>query len=126
MQTVIGSMMERNEGQGGNVLVTGATSSIRGREGFAGFAASKSGLRAACQSVAKEFGPKVRNQSNIMTGSHRLMHLSSCIEHSRSSCNRRRANRIARGKGLSWPAEGTSVSQRNSKLIHITFGLPDR
>ncbi|EST08936.1 Short-chain dehydrogenase/reductase SDR [Kalmanozyma brasiliensis GHG001] len=43
---------------GGNLLVTGATSSTRGREGFAGFAASKSGLRAMCQSIAREFGPQ--------------------------------------------------------------------
>lgn len=60
LQTVINSMVQRNGQQGGSVLVTGATSSTRGREGFAGFAASKSGLRAICQSVAREFGPKVR------------------------------------------------------------------
>lgn len=35
--------------QGGSLIITGATSSTRGREGFAGFAASKSGLRAMCQ-----------------------------------------------------------------------------
>ncbi|PWZ02451.1 NAD(P)-binding protein [Testicularia cyperi] len=45
-------------GNGGSLLVTGATSSTRGREGFAGFAASKSGLRAMCQSIAREFGPR--------------------------------------------------------------------
>lgn len=49
MQTVIKSMKERNGAQGGNVLVTGATSSIRGRESFAAFAASKGGLRQMCQ-----------------------------------------------------------------------------
>lgn len=38
MQSVIGEM--HKHGQGGSVLVTGATSSTRGREGFAGFAAS--------------------------------------------------------------------------------------
>lgn len=46
-QAVLGSMEQH--GQGGNLIVTGATSSTRGREGFAGFAASKSGLRAMCQ-----------------------------------------------------------------------------
>ena len=38
-----------NHGQGGNLLVTGATSSTRGREGFASFAAAKSGLKAMVQ-----------------------------------------------------------------------------
>ena len=52
--------------QGGNLIVTGATSSTRGREGFAGFAASKSGLRAMCQSVAREYGPKNVHVSHVI------------------------------------------------------------
>lgn len=60
MQSAIAIMERMNGTAGGNILVTGATSSIRGRSGFAGFAASKGGLRQICQSVAREYGPKVR------------------------------------------------------------------
>jgi NAD(P)-dependent dehydrogenase (short-subunit alcohol dehydrogenase family) len=42
----------------GSILFTGATASLRGREGFAAFAAAKAGLRAVAQSAAREFGPK--------------------------------------------------------------------
>jgi len=42
----------------GTILFTGATASLRGREGFAAFAAAKSGLRALAQSMARELGPK--------------------------------------------------------------------
>ncbi|KAJ1019183.1 hypothetical protein NDA18_006329 [Ustilago nuda] len=53
-------------GEGGSLLVTGATSSTRGREGFAGFAASKSGLRAMCQSIAREYGPKSIHVAHVI------------------------------------------------------------
>jgi len=42
----------------GTVIFTGATASIRGREGFAAFASAKHGLRALAQSMARELGPK--------------------------------------------------------------------
>jgi NAD(P)-dependent dehydrogenase (short-subunit alcohol dehydrogenase family) len=42
----------------GSILFTGATASLRGREGFAAFAAAKAGLRAIAQSAAREFAPK--------------------------------------------------------------------
>jgi len=42
----------------GSILFTGATASLRGREGFAAFAAAKAGLRAVAQSAAREFAPK--------------------------------------------------------------------
>ncbi len=42
----------------GSILFTGATASIRGAAEFAAFAASKSGLRALAQSMAREFGPQ--------------------------------------------------------------------
>ena len=42
----------------GSILFTGATASVRGREGFAAFAAAKAGLRAIAQSAAREFAPK--------------------------------------------------------------------
>jgi NAD(P)-dependent dehydrogenase (short-subunit alcohol dehydrogenase family) len=41
----------------GTVLFTGASASLRGRPGFAQFAAAKAGLRAIVQSMAREFGP---------------------------------------------------------------------
>lgn len=41
----------------GTLLFTGASSSMRGKEGFAAFSAAKGGLRTFAQSAAKEFGP---------------------------------------------------------------------
>ncbi len=41
----------------GSILFTGATASLRGREGFAAFAAAKAGLRAIAQSAARELAP---------------------------------------------------------------------
>lgn len=42
----------------GTIIFTGATASLRGREGFAAFAAAKAGLRSVAQSIARELGPK--------------------------------------------------------------------
>lgn len=42
----------------GTILFTGATASIRGREGFAAFSSAKHGLRALAQSMARELGPQ--------------------------------------------------------------------
>ena len=42
----------------GTVIFTGASGSLRGKPGFAHFAAAKAGLRAIAQSMAREFGPK--------------------------------------------------------------------
>ena len=42
----------------GTILFTGATASIRGRDGFAAFAGAKHGLRALAQSMARELGPQ--------------------------------------------------------------------
>jgi NAD(P)-dependent dehydrogenase (short-subunit alcohol dehydrogenase family) len=42
----------------GTILFTGASASVRGREGFAAFAAAKHGLRAVAQSMARELGPE--------------------------------------------------------------------
>ncbi|ACC73293.1 SDR family NAD(P)-dependent oxidoreductase [Paraburkholderia phymatum] len=41
----------------GTVVFTGASASLRGRPGFAHFAAAKAGLRMVAQSMAREFGP---------------------------------------------------------------------
>ena len=48
-------MQPRGEG---SILFTGATASIRGAAEFAAFAASKFGLRALAQSMARELGPQ--------------------------------------------------------------------
>jgi len=42
----------------GTVLFTGASGSLRGKPGFAHFAAAKAGLRMLAQSMAREFGPQ--------------------------------------------------------------------
>lgn len=42
----------------GTIIFTGATASVRGREGFAAFASAKHGLRALAQSMARELGPQ--------------------------------------------------------------------
>jgi len=41
----------------GTVIFTGASGSLRGKPGFAHFAAAKAGLRMLSQSMAREFGP---------------------------------------------------------------------
>lgn len=45
-------------GQGGTILFTGATASLRGGAGFLNLAIPKAGLRALAQSMARELGPK--------------------------------------------------------------------
>jgi len=42
----------------GTIIFTGATASIRGREGFSAFAGAKFALRALAQSMARELGPQ--------------------------------------------------------------------
>ena len=42
----------------GTVLFTGASGSMRGKPGFAHFAAAKAGLRMLAQSMAREYGPQ--------------------------------------------------------------------
>jgi NAD(P)-dependent dehydrogenase (short-subunit alcohol dehydrogenase family) len=41
----------------GSMIFTGASASLRGKPGFAHFAAAKAGLRAIAQSMAREYGP---------------------------------------------------------------------
>ena len=50
----------------GSILFTGATASLRGREGFAAFAAAKAGLRAMAQSAAREFGPQGLHVAHVV------------------------------------------------------------
>ncbi|WP_233881295.1 SDR family oxidoreductase [Paraburkholderia flagellata] len=42
----------------GSIFFTGASASLRGREGFAAFAGAKHALRALAQSMARELGPQ--------------------------------------------------------------------
>jgi len=50
----------------GTILFTGATASLRGRAGFAAFAAAKHGLRAVAQSMARELGPQGIHVAHIV------------------------------------------------------------
>jgi NAD(P)-dependent dehydrogenase (short-subunit alcohol dehydrogenase family) len=42
----------------GSIVFTGATASLRGRDGYAAFAGAKAALRALAQSMARELGPQ--------------------------------------------------------------------
>ncbi|WP_276258270.1 SDR family NAD(P)-dependent oxidoreductase [Haloglomus litoreum] len=46
------------EGDGGTVIFTGATTSVRGRENAVGFSAAKFGARGLAESMARELGPE--------------------------------------------------------------------
>jgi NAD(P)-dependent dehydrogenase (short-subunit alcohol dehydrogenase family) len=50
----------------GTILFTGASASLRGRAGFAAFAAAKAGLRAVAQSMARELGPQGIHVAHIV------------------------------------------------------------
>ena len=52
---VLRRMAPRNRG---TLIFTGAGASLRGKAGFAPFAAAKAGLRAMSQSLAREFQPQ--------------------------------------------------------------------
>lgn len=48
------------------LLFTGASASLRGRPGFAQFAAAKAGLRMLAQSMAREFGPQGLHVAHVI------------------------------------------------------------
>ncbi|WP_353256019.1 SDR family NAD(P)-dependent oxidoreductase [Hyphomonas sp.] len=50
----------------GTILFTGATASIRGRDGFSAFAGAKHALRALAQSMARELGPSGIHVAHIV------------------------------------------------------------
>jgi len=50
----------------GTVIFTGASASLRGKPGFAHFAAAKSGLRMIAQSMAREFGPQGLHVAHVV------------------------------------------------------------
>jgi NAD(P)-dependent dehydrogenase (short-subunit alcohol dehydrogenase family) len=50
----------------GTVIFTGASASLRGKPGFAHFAAAKAGLRMIAQSMAREFGPEGLHVAHVV------------------------------------------------------------
>ena len=50
----------------GTLLFTGASGSLRGKPGFAHFAAAKAGLRMLSQSMAREYGPKGLHVAHVV------------------------------------------------------------
>jgi NAD(P)-dependent dehydrogenase (short-subunit alcohol dehydrogenase family) len=50
----------------GTVIFTGASGSLRGKPGFAQFAAAKAGLRMIAQSMAREFGPQGLHVAHVV------------------------------------------------------------
>jgi NAD(P)-dependent dehydrogenase (short-subunit alcohol dehydrogenase family) len=50
----------------GTVLFTGASGSLRGKPGYAHFAAAKAGLRMLAQSMAREFGPQGLHVAHVV------------------------------------------------------------
>lgn len=50
----------------GTILFTGASASLRGKDGFSAFASAKAGLRAVAQSAARELGPKGIHVAHIV------------------------------------------------------------
>lgn len=50
----------------GTVLFTGASASLRGRPGFAHFAAAKAGLRMIAQSMARDYGPRGLHVAHVL------------------------------------------------------------
>jgi len=50
----------------GTILMTGATASVRGGAGYAGFAGAKHALRALAQASARELGPKGIHVAHIV------------------------------------------------------------
>jgi NAD(P)-dependent dehydrogenase (short-subunit alcohol dehydrogenase family) len=50
----------------GTILFTGASASLRGKDGFSAFASAKAGLRAVSQSMARELGPKGLHVAHVV------------------------------------------------------------
>jgi len=50
----------------GTIVFTGASGSLRGKPGFAHFAAAKAGLRMLSQSMAREYGPKGLHVAHVV------------------------------------------------------------
>ena len=50
----------------GTILFTGASASLRGKEGFVAFASAKAALRAMVQSLAREVGPRGLHAAHVV------------------------------------------------------------
>jgi NAD(P)-dependent dehydrogenase (short-subunit alcohol dehydrogenase family) len=50
----------------GTILFTGASGSLRGKPGYAHFAAAKAGLRMIAQSMAREYGPQGLHVAHVL------------------------------------------------------------
>lgn len=50
----------------GTIIFTGASGSLRGKPGYAHFAAAKAGLRMVSQSMAREFGPEGLHVAHVV------------------------------------------------------------
>ncbi len=50
----------------GTIIFTGASASLRGKPGFAHFAAAKAGLRMIAQSMAREYGPRGLHVAHVV------------------------------------------------------------
>jgi NAD(P)-dependent dehydrogenase (short-subunit alcohol dehydrogenase family) len=50
----------------GTIIFTGASGSLRGKSGYAHFAAAKAGLRMVSQSMAREFGPQGLHVAHVV------------------------------------------------------------
>ncbi|MFM0627380.1 SDR family NAD(P)-dependent oxidoreductase [Paraburkholderia xenovorans] len=50
----------------GTIIFTGASGSLRGKPGYAHFAAAKAGLRMVSQSMAREFGPQGLHVAHVV------------------------------------------------------------
>ena len=57
--------MTKNK-QGGTIIFTGATASIRGSTGFCAFASAKHGLRSFAQSMAKELASQNIHVAHVL------------------------------------------------------------
>ena len=58
--------MIRSGSSEGSIFFTGASGSLRGKPGFAHFAAAKAGLRMISQSMAREYGPKGLHVAHVL------------------------------------------------------------
>ena len=56
--------------QGGTILFTGATASLRGSANFVNLAVPKFGLRALAQSMARELGPRGIHVAHVIIDGH--------------------------------------------------------
>jgi NAD(P)-dependent dehydrogenase (short-subunit alcohol dehydrogenase family) len=68
---------DSEQGKKGTLILTGATAALRGNKTTSAFAASKFGLRALSQSLAKEFGPQGIHVSHVRLLSDSPFHNSS-------------------------------------------------